>query len=69
MYKFQHTGRAEDTVQEAFYTLWQNCKEVTQDLAKAYLYRVAQNQMIKRLEKDKVHQKYMSFQSKSEEDV
>ncbi|MDN5202531.1 sigma-70 family RNA polymerase sigma factor [Fulvivirgaceae bacterium BMA10] len=69
MYKFQHVGYAEDTVQEAFYTLWQNCKNVSQKLAKAYVYRVAQNQMIKRLEKDKVHRKYMSFQTKSENEV
>lgn len=69
MYKFQHVGYAEDTVQEAFFTLWKNCKDVTVGLAKAYLYRVAQNQMIKRLEKDKVHQKFMSFQTKTEEEV
>ena len=69
MYKFRHVGYAEDTVQEAFYTLWQNCKSVSKDLAKAYVYRVAQNQMIKRLEKDKVHQKYMSFQTKPEGEV
>ena len=69
MYKFQHVGYAEDTVQEAFYTLWQNCKNVSKELAKAYVYRVAQNQMIKRLEKDKVHKKYMSFQTKSENEV
>ena len=62
-------GFAEDTVQEAFYTLWQNCKNVTSTLAKAYVYRVAQNQMIKRLEKDKVHRKYMSLQTKSEEEA
>ncbi len=69
MYKFQHVGYAEDTVQEAFFTLWQNCKNVTKELAKAYVYRVAQNQIIKKLEKDKVHQKYLSFQSKTEEEV
>ncbi|WP_462251813.1 RNA polymerase sigma factor [Ekhidna sp.] len=69
MYKFQHVGYAEDTVQEAFFTLWQNCKNVSKELAKAYVYRVAQNQIIKKLEKDKVHQKYLSFQSKTEEEV
>ncbi|MEL7006698.1 MAG: sigma-70 family RNA polymerase sigma factor, partial [Bacteroidota bacterium] len=67
MYKFQHLEFAEDTVQEAFFTLWRNCKNVTRELAKAYVYRVAQNQMIKLLEKSKVHQKYMSFQTKQEE--
>jgi len=30
-------------VQEAFLTLWKNCDKVMPDMAKAYLYRVAQN--------------------------
>ena len=69
LYKFRHVGSAEDTVQESFYTLWQNCKNVTQDLAKAYVYKVAQNKMLKKLEKDKVHQKYVRLQSKEEAEV
>ena len=62
IFKFRDVERAEDMVQEAFYVMWQNCKKVTEDLAKAYLYRVAQNQFIKLLDKDKVKSKYISFQ-------
>lgn len=49
-------------VQEAFYVLWQNCLKVAPDLAKAYLYKVAQNQFIKQLDKDKVRQKHLDLQ-------
>lgn len=34
-------------------------------MAKAYLYRVAQNQMLKLVDKDKVKQKHISFISKT----
>lgn len=69
LYKFQNTAYAEDTVQEAFFTLWKNCKKVTQELAKTYVYRVAQNLLIRRLQKDKAHQRYMGFQTKDKEEV
>ncbi len=62
IFKFRNVERAEDMVQEAFYIMWQNCKKVSQELAKAYLYRVAQNQFIKLLDKDKVRSKYISLQ-------
>lgn len=55
-------------VQEAFYIMWQNCKKVSQELAKAYLYRVAQNQFIKLLDKDKVRSKYISLQDEQLDD-
>lgn len=50
-------------VQEAFYIMWQNCKKVTPALAKAYLFRVAQNQFLKLLDKDKVRQKHLNLQT------
>lgn len=59
VYKFRNLERANDIVQEAFLILWRNCQKVTPDLARAYLYRVAQNQFIKLIEKDKVRQKHM----------
>lgn len=52
-------------VQEAFLTLWKNCEKVLPDMAKAYLYRVAQNQMLKLVDKDKVKQKHIQFISKT----
>ena len=52
LYKFRQESTAEDAVQEAFSTLWQNCKNVTVALAKAYVFKVAQNQLLKKIDKD-----------------
>jgi len=64
-YKYRDAERAADMVQEAFLTLWKNCEKVMPDMAKAYLYRVAQNQMLKLVDKDKVRHKHMPFVSKT----
>ena len=53
--------RSEDMVQEAFLTLWKNCEKVIPEMAKAYLFKVAQNQMLKLVEKDKTKQKHIPF--------
>ncbi|MEL6560383.1 MAG: sigma-70 family RNA polymerase sigma factor [Bacteroidota bacterium] len=63
VYKFRNLERANDIVQEAFLVLWKNCLQVTHALAKPYLYRVAQNQFIKLIEKDGVRQKHLSLQT------
>ncbi len=65
IYKYKDAERAADMVQEAFLTLWKNCEKVMPDMAKAYLYRVAQNQMLKLVDKDKVKQKHIQFISKT----
>ncbi|MEM6735491.1 MAG: sigma-70 family RNA polymerase sigma factor [Bacteroidota bacterium] len=71
LYKFQNTEHTEDAVQEAFFTLWKNCKKVTPKLAKTYVYRVGQNLLIRRLKKDNSHRRYLGFQSRTsvEEDA
>ncbi|MEO1098729.1 MAG: sigma-70 family RNA polymerase sigma factor, partial [Bacteroidota bacterium] len=58
LYKFRNLKQAEDVVQEAFFVLWQNCKSVTPELAKAYLFKVAQNQFLKLVEKEKVRNRH-----------
>lgn len=63
LFKFRDQERAEDMVQEAFFVMWQNCKKVTPALAKAYLFKVAQNQFLKLLDKDKVRQKHLNLQT------
>lgn len=68
LYKFRDQEAAEDAVQEAFITLWKNCKSVTEALAKAYLFKVGQNQMLKKLEKEKVHARYIGLQSTTHEE-
>lgn len=68
LYKFRDRERADDMVQEAFFVMWQNCKKVTPALAKAYLFRVAQNQYLKLLDKDKVRQKHLDLQTTQQND-
>jgi len=41
--KFGAMDLAEDLLQEAFVKLWQNCKKVSPEKAKSYLYTVATN--------------------------
>ncbi len=67
LYKFRDQEAAEDAVQEAFITLWNNCKNVTEGLAKAYVFKVGQNQMLKKVEKEKVHARYIGLQSSDQE--
>jgi RNA polymerase sigma-70 factor (ECF subfamily) len=63
VYKFRDVKRSNDIVQEAFVVMWQNCKKVTPQSAKSYLFKVAQNQFIKLLDRDKTKQKYLSFKT------
>lgn len=59
-YKFGSENHAEDLVQEAFTALWNNCKKVSREKAKAYLYTVANNKMINDLARKKTALKYQS---------
>lgn len=63
LFKFRDIERANDIVQEAFIIMWNNCHKVPAGLAKSYLYKVAQNQFIKLLDKDKVRQKHLELQT------
>jgi len=59
--KYKHEERASDMVQEAFLTLWKNCSKVMPNMAKAYVFKVAQNQMLKLIDKDKTKEKHIAF--------
>ena len=61
LFKYGDLARAEDMVQEAFAILWKNCKNVTPALAKAYVYKVAQNQFNKLLARDQVAKKHLAL--------
>ncbi|MEM8940427.1 MAG: sigma-70 family RNA polymerase sigma factor [Bacteroidota bacterium] len=65
LYKFPFREHVDDTIQEAFFILWKNCKKVTPELAKTYVYKVSQNLIIRKISKDKSHKRYLGFQSKS----
>jgi RNA polymerase sigma-70 factor (ECF subfamily) len=52
-YKYGEENNPEDLMQEAFARLWDNCKKVSPDKAKSYLFTVANNQMLNDLARKK----------------
>ena len=52
-YKFGKENNPKDLVQEAFLKLWKNCQKVTVLKARAFLFTVANNQMINDISKKK----------------
>jgi len=43
LYKFRDLETAEDIVQECFIKLWENCKDVSVEKAKSYLFTIGNN--------------------------
>ena len=70
IFKFKDEFRAEDMMQEAFSVLWQKCKQVLPSQAKAFVFRVAQNQLMSSIKKDKIEQNHIPFiaKTKNQED-
>ncbi len=64
-YKYSNLELARDMVQEAFSVLWKNCEKVQPAQAKAYLFRVAQNQMIKYIDKEKIRNRHLELQTRN----
>lgn len=59
--KYRDIDKSNDMVQEAFLILWQKCAQVLPSMAKAFVFKVAQNQMLKGLEKEKTKEKHIHF--------
>ncbi|MBT8184319.1 MAG: sigma-70 family RNA polymerase sigma factor [Eudoraea sp.] len=59
-YKYGEKLNPGDKVQEAFIKLWENCKKVTLEKAKSYLYTVANNMMLNEVKHQKVVLKYQA---------
>lgn len=57
-HKFGAGNNPEDLVQEAFVQLWKNCKKVTPEKARSYLFTVANNKMLNVLDRKKTELKY-----------
>ncbi|MGB6268922.1 MAG: sigma-70 family RNA polymerase sigma factor [Olleya sp.] len=53
-YKYGDRLNPEDKAQEAFIKLWENCKKVTPEKAKSFLYTVANNLMLNEVAHQKV---------------
>ncbi|WP_222983407.1 RNA polymerase sigma factor [Flagellimonas meishanensis] len=63
-YKYGDRLNPSDKIQEAFIKLWENCKKVTVDKAKSFLYTVANNLMLNEVKHQKVVLKYQSLNPK-----
>ena len=57
-YKYGADNNPHDIVQEAFIKLWNNCHKVVFAKARAFLFTVANNQMLSELAKNKTALKY-----------
>lgn len=64
-YKFGSENNPHDLVQEAFLKLWNNCKNVTPDKARSFLFTVANNQMLNEISKKKTRINYSREDHKS----
>lgn len=58
IFKFGNVQQAEDAAQNAFVILWENCKSVSVEKAKSYLFTTAMRQALNQLKHDKVVVKF-----------
>ena len=63
-YKYGADNNPHDIVQEAFIKLWNNCHKVIFAKARAFLFTVANNQMLSELAKNKTALKYAEVKPK-----
>ncbi len=59
-YKYGETCNPDDKTQDAFITLWENCKKVVFSKARAFLYKVANNNVLNDIKHHKVVLRYRS---------
>ncbi|GGE07534.1 RNA polymerase sigma factor [Psychroflexus salis] len=64
-YKFGNEADASDKVQHAFLKLWENCKDITPDKAKSFLFSVANNATLNVIKHKKVVLKYQKIPQKT----
>ena len=57
-YKFGESINPKDKVQVAFIKLWENCKKISPDKAKSYIFSVANNKSLNVIKHKKVVLKY-----------
>ncbi|WP_027137076.1 RNA polymerase sigma factor [Gaetbulibacter saemankumensis] len=63
-YKFGDQLNPKDKVQDAFIKLWENCKKVTPDKAKSYVFTTANNLMLNEAAHQKVVLKHQQTKPK-----
>lgn len=59
-YKYGERLNPGDKAQDAFAKLWENCKKVTADKAKSYLFTIGNNLMLNEVKHQKVVLKYQN---------
>lgn len=64
-YKFGNQININDISQDVFIKLWDNCKSVSIDKARAFLFRVAKNMTLNELKHQKVILSYEAFAPKN----
>lgn len=67
-YKCGDLEKSEDLVQDAFYKLWEKCKEVPPHLAQGFVFKVATNLLLNQIEKDKVHLRFTKSRRENSEE-
>lgn len=65
-YKFGERLNPKDKTQEAFIKLWENCKKVTPEKAKSYLFTIGNNLMLNETKHQKVVLKYQQIKQKQQ---
>jgi len=63
-YKYGDQFNPNDTVQDAFVKLWNNCKEVTLEKAKGYVFMIAKNMILNNIKHQKVVLKHQQVKPK-----
>ncbi len=64
-YKYGDYDMAKDHTQEAFIAMWNNCKSIVFNKARAFLYKVSNNRSLNTLKHKKVVLKYQTTPSKN----
>lgn len=67
-YKFGEQFDPKDKVQQAFLKLWENCKKITPDKARSFLFSVANNTTLNVIKHDQVVLKYELNTNKKDSD-
>ncbi len=67
-YKFGEKFNPKDKVQQAFLKLWENCKKISPDKAKSYLFSVANNTTLNVIKHEKVVLKFELGANKNKSD-
>ncbi len=68
-YKSGDMNLAEDLAQDAYIKLWENCKKVSIEKAKSYLFTVANNLFLNKVSRKKVALQFANTKPNSDVDV